>query len=118
MRKTWAKMQWKQSGAAKTKTESHEITEGNDGRNISLGRMDWLEGGGKNGLRNAVNYALLAQPLGVPWPTWDKWTKSDRYLYTQEIYQYIGKKSWPGNAKMLATLCGLQFECTCISSHH
>ena len=118
VRKKWAKMQWDQSGATKTKTESHETTEGSDGRKISLERMAWLEGGGKNGLRNAVNYALMAQSLGAPWFTWDKWTKSDRYLYTNEIYRDIGKKAWPGNAKLFASLFCLQFECPCIFSHH
>eukprot|EP00959_Pyramimonas_sp_CCMP1952_P297452 6222714-Pyramimonas_sp.AAC.1 len=60
----------------------------------SLGRICWLEGGGKQGLIDATNVAVKCMQLGAPFVKVDAWTKSLKFAHFEEGSDEVFKQAW------------------------
>ena len=61
---------------------------------MTIGRMAWKEGGGKNGWVSACNLALHAVSLGPPWTERDEKARNTKFLYFEESYEESLEEAW------------------------
>jgi hypothetical protein len=52
-----------------------------EGQFIAIGRIAWLEGGGKAGWKAAVNYCTSCIQLGEGWTLYDERAKRIKFKY-------------------------------------
>eukprot|EP00974_Lingulodinium_polyedra_P030282 2914903-Lingulodinium_polyedra.AAC.1 len=94
-RKQWAKGQYDTFVEKKTYTQQQQNTESMEGTMLSLHRIAVEEGGGKAGMRAAVNYALTCLQQASPaWVEYNSWTKSVKFRYVVKKSTDTFTKSW------------------------
>eukprot|EP00959_Pyramimonas_sp_CCMP1952_P097096 2029462-Pyramimonas_sp.AAC.1 len=62
-------------------TEKLETIDTNKGEYLPLQRIAHKEGGGREGLRAAVNHCLRCLQMGDKWVWYDEWTRRIKFLY-------------------------------------
>lgn len=93
-RASWAEKKYDNYKASKISTTSESKEEYKDGTYYSLNRMAVEEGGGQEGKKAALLYAMKCQLLGKPWLFWDEWTQQPKYLYIVVGFKEKFTKAW------------------------
>ena len=93
-RQQWAMQQhekFKKVASHSTKVEHEDII---GGKFLSLGRIAWLEGGDKKGMRNACNYALACLRMDKNWFHYCEMTKDVKYRYVERGFWEKFNEAW------------------------
>ena len=93
-RQQWAMQQhekFKKVASHSTKVEHEDII---GGKFLSLGRIAWLEGGDKKGMRNACNYALACLRMDKKWSYYCEMTKDVKYRYVERGFWEKFNEAW------------------------
>ena len=93
-RQRWAKRKHSQFQEKCQHLEQFSKTDTHRGKWMSLKRMAWKEGGGREGMRAATRYALRCVVLGMPWAKFSEWTGQWKFVYVEEGFEEDFRQEW------------------------
>ena len=87
--------------------ETEKRAHTNKGHYLPLGRIAQKEGGGKDGLKAALNYCLRCWELQGTWIRRCNFARRWKFLYMVVGYEEIFEEAWPGFCVMFSGFCSI-----------
>lgn len=93
-RAKWARSLHGTRVVVKRKMEEDMEIDEDDGEYLPFPLLVRAEGGGSDGLKAAMKYALKALSLGSIWVRWNDWTERHEFLHIRKRKKFVFKKAW------------------------
>ena len=87
-------MQFHKHEQSHSYSENNEQLDWKESELLAIGRIAWMEGGGKRGWRNACNISLACIAMGGGWIDYDSMAKDVKFRYMRTGRRDTFKKAW------------------------
>ena len=93
-RREWCKDVFDKWPVTQSTSKKLELIDRNKGVHLALARIAHKEGGGKDGMRAAINIAMKCIEMGEPWVKYDTWAQRPKYMYMETGHEELFTRAW------------------------